>query len=185
MGKMFWGFFFAILDFNITINQTASIGLLPSFIGYILIIMSLNELDSYSDRFSRVKPIAIAVCIVSAIQYALNSFGIYVQLGIVGAVIDIVMAVLTLYIPYAIICGIKDIEIKFAKDLNSQNLMTFWKIILVSCIIVNVFVLLAYVPAVSALSSILVIVAGIVYLVGCIVFLINIYKSKKAFEFEV
>ena len=55
MKKLFWGFFFIFLDFNIDFD-TIRIGLIPAFVGYLLLFSGLAELSEESPRFEKIRP---------------------------------------------------------------------------------------------------------------------------------
>ena len=43
MKKLFWGFFFIFINFNIAINSHV-LNLIPSFVGYLLLYQAAGEL---------------------------------------------------------------------------------------------------------------------------------------------
>ena len=44
MSKIFAGFLFVFLNFNLTLNQTYTVNLLPDFIGFLLLYLGTREL---------------------------------------------------------------------------------------------------------------------------------------------
>ena len=64
MNNIFIGFIFVFLDFNLDLGSSR-IGLIPDFIGYVLIYQGLKELSGQSRRFSNAalirSPSAMAV----------------------------------------------------------------------------------------------------------------------------
>ena len=68
MKKLFWGFFFIYLNFNLNFNQH-SLNVLPDFVGYILLLQGARILEDESEFFSRARPFATGMTIYSAILW--------------------------------------------------------------------------------------------------------------------
>jgi len=62
------------LDFNINLGRS-KIGLLPDFIGYIVMAGGLAELQSESESFAKVKGFAKGMAVYSGILYLLDLLG--------------------------------------------------------------------------------------------------------------
>ena len=75
MRNIFIGFILIFLDFNLTINNS-QIGLIPDFIGYIIMINGLTEMADDSRLFLKSKPYAAGMAVYTGILYFADMFGI-------------------------------------------------------------------------------------------------------------
>lgn len=66
MSKIFVGLLLVFLDINFTFNTT-TIGLLPDFIGYFILIGGLAEMAAVNSHFGKARPFAIAMAIYDSI----------------------------------------------------------------------------------------------------------------------
>lgn len=171
MRNIFIGFLLVFLDFNIDIN-TCRIGLIPDFIGYIVMINGLKEMVHESRCFEKVKPFAVGMCVYSGFLYVLDLLGTSAALGWLGVLLGIVSLIVSLYISYTIIKGIAEAETNHNADLNSTSLKNTW-------ILMAIFHAASYVSAfVPALSIICILIS----LVVAIIFLVQFNRSKKLYE---
>jgi hypothetical protein len=126
MDKIFTGMIFAFLDFNINIGSS-QIGLIPDFVGYIFIVNGLFELSSKSSRFQKVQTHASIMAFYTGILYALDLFGISFSIGVyIRFFMGLVSTVLSLYISYNIVMGVKDIEKAEGWTLDGDRLFKLW-----------------------------------------------------------
>lgn len=171
MKKMFIGFLFIFLDFNLNLNAL-TIGLIPDFIGYIFLIQGLNEMSDYGIRFSKARPFSVFMTIYSGILYALDLFGVSLSLGYFTTALGIISIIISLYISYQIVCGIREIEAVRAVYLNGKQLLTTWKILAIFQVVTYLALL---VPALA-------IACLIVSFIFAIIFLVAFNTSKNLFE---
>jgi hypothetical protein len=161
VNNIFYGFIFVYLDFSITFGATR-VGLIPDFIGFILISIGVAELTAGNDRFSRVRPLAIGMAVYTGILYALDLFGISYSLGILSFFLGLASMIMSFYISYSIVRGVQDLEMTLGQDLNGGPLNTAW-LALVLC--AGVTYALSLVPALAVVCLIASIVIAIVFLV--------------------
>ena len=161
MKSIFIGMLLVFLNFNLDINAMR-IGLIPTFLGYIFMLKGLSELTEYSGQFSRVMPHTKVMIAYSAICYALDLFGISSSLGApVSFVLGLVSTIVSLFISYGIIMGIKDIETTRVQNLNSEQLYTTWKLLATFSLIVY---LLYLIPTLAIVCIIIGFIIGVYYL---------------------
>ena len=197
MLKIFIGFLFVFIDFNIYGFDIAA-----DFIGHILVYLGLNEYPDIAS-FQKAKPFTIVLLIKSLIFTIL---GIFIKADnsvfmIVSAVLAIAFAVVTLCQLYHFTKGVGELEEKTGLDLNYQKLFNLWnkrKLVeildAVFIVITSVFAILnltpdkinsydtALVTLVSAVISVISAVFVIMLLVIEIKQLIYIYKAKQALD---
>lgn len=123
-------------NFNINIGN-ATIGLIPSFIGYSYMLKGVLELQDFSNRFVTIAPFVKIMAMLHLCIYVANLFGISTEvfypfdLNSYTILVFAMALFLTgsgLYISYYIIMGIKDIESAEERDLNTGSLYSIWKI---------------------------------------------------------
>ena len=171
MKKIFLGFLFVFLDFNLNAGNS-TIGLIPDFLGFIFLVKGLQELSHESKRFVRMRPYAIGMAVYSGILYVMDLLGMSAALGWAGVILGIIATILILYISYNIIMGVKEIEANRNANLNGENLYSTW-------IPMAIMQVVTYVTIVAPAISIICIIVSFVL---AIVFLVQLNRTKNAYE---
>jgi hypothetical protein len=161
MRNIFIGLLFVFLDFNLTFGAS-QIGLIPDFVGYILMIQGLAELQNLSPRFIKARPFALGMAVYTGILYMMDVFGIGTG-SILSFILGLISTLISLYISYNIVMGIKDIEAMDGRDLNAQGLYSVWTVLAILSLIIYVLLI---VPILNFLCMIAGLIAGIVFLVS-------------------
>lgn len=156
ISNIFIGMLLVFLNFNINIGAS-QIGLIPDFVGYIIMRKGLTELFSWSDKFPRVVPYVTGMAVYSGICYALAIFGVSISL-----ILGLFSTVVSLYISYSIIMGIKDIELSKAQDLHSERLYSTWKLLALFSLVTYA---LLFIPGLSIIVMIAAFIIGVYYLI--------------------
>ncbi len=126
VNNIFYGLLFVFLDLEVPFGNW-KVGLIPDFIGYILIFAGLAELAAGKDRFSRMRPPAAAMAVYTGILYGIDLLGFsYYFDPIVPFALGLVSALGALYISYNIVRGVKDLEASLEQSLGSRPLFTVW-----------------------------------------------------------
>ena len=155
MTKIFVGFLFVFLNFNLTLNDTYVINLLPDFVGFILLYVGTRELLEESPRYTTAGPWLLG----------LNG-------GWVISLLTLVAAAVTYYATWLVIKGFEDIEKNNSVGIAAAESMRSWKI----CAILNIVaVALSWVPVLSVL-----LLLGMV--VVTIMLLVSLNKTRKLYE---
>lgn len=171
MNNIFWGMLFIFLDFHLEFGGS-KIGLIPDFIGYILIAYGIRELTTGRDRFSRMRTLAVVLTVYNAALYAMDFLGMSISLlPEVSIVLGLASLLASLYFSYNIVMGIKDLEAALEQDIGARRLYTVWTISAILSLAIYVLILI---PVLNVLS----IIAGLI--VG-IVFLVYLYRAKKLY----
>jgi len=151
MNNIFIGMLFVFLDFNIDFGTTR-VGLIPDFIGYILIAQGLAELT-----------VAIGMAVYTALLYALDLFGMLLTTEpLLMFLLGLASTILSLYVSYGVVMGINDLEAALEQDLNARSLYTAWTVLAVLSLAVYMLSLL---PVLSLVCLIAGFIVGIVFLV--------------------
>lgn len=173
MSKIFIGFILIFLDFNLNLGNS-QIGLLPDFIGYIMMINGIDEMALESPLFMKVKPYATFMAVYSGIIYLLDLLGI--SLGVALAyLIGLMSTAISLYISYNIIIGVIDIEDRYSKSLNGSTLKSTW----------TLFAIFSILTMVSLFFPVLAVISALISFVTAICFLFAFNKSKNYYYSKV
>lgn len=171
MNKLFWGFFFLFLNFNLNFNG-ASLQLLPDWVGFILLYAACNELESESELFQKPRPFCIGLAVYTGILWLMDLLGIGADLGILSWILGLAATCLNLYISMLIVDAVANVEMRRNYDLCSAYLRRVWKVVAVATIAANVLLI---VPVVALVCVLVAAVAGIVFLVA-------VHKTRKAYH---
>lgn len=180
MKKLFWGFLFINLNFNLNFNAH-TLNVLPDFVGYILLLQGMKDLEPESHFFQAARPFAIGMAVYTAILWVGALFGITSNEGWVSQLLGLVSMVVALYISWVLIQGVLEMEAAKAADLNGPKLYQLWKVLTVAQAAAKVIGLLANLANLSVLLG-LGIVLVIVGLVLIILYLMAWHKSAMAYE---
>lgn len=171
MKSIFIGYLLIFLDFNFNLNGHV-IGILPDFIGFILIAKGLQELSRESERFPKVRPWAIGMAVYTAVLYVLDLVGFNVDIQWLMLILSLIATSITLYISYSVILGVKDIEANRNADLNSEKLRTTYIPMAVLQVVSHLGIFIPYLAIVCSIISVILV----------IVFLVQLNRTKKAYE---
>ena len=164
MKKVFWGFFFVYLNFNLTLNGHA-LNLLPDFVGYILLFQAAGALAGESGRFRTLRPFAAGMAVYTGILWVGD------LLAVTGGS---AAAAVSLFISWNVVQDVLEIERARGADLNGQSLRTSWFILLAAQI--------AGYAAGLLISGALALAAGLAALAGLIWFLVALWKCAGRYE---
>jgi len=162
MNSIFKGMIFIFLSINFTFGNS-KIDLLPDFIGYFMILNGLEELYNQSENFIKIKPFVLGLGIYSVITLILNLAGITTELGYIAVIAGILYTIFLIYITYKIILGIMDIEKKINKSLNTEKLMSNWKLMITFNILTFITI---FIPVLAIICLIVYVVFVIAYLIA-------------------
>ena len=68
MNRLFWGLFFVLLDYKITVGR-AVFEILPDFVGFFLLMRGMESMADRSSCFNRGRHWAFAMALVSGVLY--------------------------------------------------------------------------------------------------------------------
>ena len=69
MRNIFSGFILIFLDFNLNLGNS-TIGLIPDFIGYFVMIGGLDQMVGESTIFTKVRPFVVGMAVYTGILYS-------------------------------------------------------------------------------------------------------------------
>jgi hypothetical protein len=171
MKNILIGFLLIFLDFNLNLGSS-QIGLIPDFAGYIIMINGLAEMAGESPLFLKVKPYATGMAVYTGILYLMNLIGISASLGALSYILAVASTIISLYISYCVVTGIKEMEEKYSVFLNGGSLKSTWTLL-------AVFNIAAFV---SLLIQPLAVICIIAAFIVAICFLVAFSKSKNLYD---
>lgn len=179
MRNIFVGLLLVFLDFNLDIGITR-VGLIPDFIGYILIYQGLGEISLLSGWFAKVRPFALGMSIYTALTYAGDLLGMWAQQNIwfISVLLGLVSVGVSLYISYGIVMGVKDLEVSEGRRLEGERLYQVWRMLAIFSAIT--YVLMA-VPMLLMVMGVLAFIGAIGAFIVGIVFLVAFNTTKNLY----
>lgn len=168
MTKIFVGFLFALLDFNIHLGS-ATLGLLPSFVGSILMLLGTQELQAESERYPKLRPWLLGISIYSGIVWVMNLLG--KNGNVLAQLLSFVSVGIMLYITYQIVMGFVDIEKLHGVNINAAQTIAMWK---VNAAMQVLCVVLCWIPIINVVLLIALVVVVILLLMA-------VYRTKKLY----
>jgi hypothetical protein len=162
MKNIFIGLLLIFLDFHLNLGNS-KIGLLPDFIGYFILSSGLFDMAEESPLFLKVKPHATGMAIYSAILYFMDLVGFTAELGVFSYLLAILSTIVSLYISYHIVMGVKEMEENRNALFNAQSLKSTWTVLAVFSIL---SLLSLPIPALAIISILVTIVTAICFLVA-------------------
>lgn len=170
MRNIFIGLLLIFLDFNLNLGSS-QIGLIPDFLGYIVMLNGLSEMAQESPLFMKVKPHATGMAVYTGVLYVLDLVGFSSSAGVFSYLLAAASVVVSLYISYNIVMGVKETEGRYGAGLNGDSLKSAWKLLAVFSAVTFVFILI---PALA-------IVCIIISFIAAIYFLVAFNKSKNLY----
>lgn len=177
MRSILIGMVLVFINFNIDIGE-ARIGLIPTFLGYILMHRGLWEILEHSEHFRRAMYFVRGMVAYSLVLYILDLAGGAQIHSILLVILGFISAVAALYISYKIVLGVKAIEKAREVELNSEQLMAWWKMKVMFAAMAHIFGLLAYMNPISPIMAIITLVLS---MLAYVIFLIVFNRVKNLY----
>lgn len=171
MDKLFLGILFAMLDVHISLGSLR-IGLLPDFVGYILMMKGLKALETESQWFSKGKLCALVMAVFTGVLYVMDLLEMSAQMGFLLWFLGLAALVVSLLLQYWIICGVRQMEARQFWDLQGDRLKSLW---LVLTVMKGICYVCSWVPVVGTIAAMADVIIGICYLTA-------FYQSKKHYQ---
>lgn len=170
MKKLFWGFFFIFIYFHLDFDAVR-IGLIPTFVGYLLLLGGISELLTESTRFEKVRIPSVIMAIYTGILYVCDFFGLGIEMSVyISIILGLVFCVLSYYISYHIVEGVIEIETQNSYPLDAARLKTAWIVLVVTHAA-------SYVAAYVNLG--VVAVAGLLVMLVCLICFLCFFRHSQ------
>lgn len=162
MQNIFLGMLLVFLDLNINLGD-ATIGLLPDFAGYILMIKGLEEMANESLLFEKARPWAVGMAVYTGVLYVMDFLAMNVQLRLLNWVMGMAALIASLVISRWILRGIQEIEANRHFQLLSAQLEQLWKPLAIVQLVAAAF---GWFPLIGGICALAAFVMGVCYLVA-------------------
>lgn len=183
MKLIFWGLVLSFFNFNLEVGGSI-IGLLPDFLGYILIWRGAGQILVQSRWLEKLRGPAVFMAFITGADYLMNLFGIIIvhEIAIIFLLIGIIGTVVRVYILYCLTKAVGDIGETLDVYLCADKLHKAWVVIAI-CQAVDVLCLLmiAAAPDLATIASMMSVIASFV---GYLWYLIVFYSSRKFYGNE-
>lgn len=173
MGYFFFGFLLALINFPITVGN-GTVDILPSFVGYLLLLLGCRAIGHECERFKRVKIAAIVLGVFSLAQFFLDALSLWPAEipEIVRTVISIAVTLMALYISYEFTESMKIVERSFSKPLGVSQLATAWTLLCIGTVLYSF----------GAFLEDLILLCFILHILAVAWFLTSLYGVWKNFK---
>lgn len=171
MNHLFLGMLFVLLDFNLSFGR-CTLGLLPDFVGYILILKGLESLSAASGKFAKAKPWALVMAVYTGVLYISDLLSLSFRLRLLAWGLGLASTAAGLAISYWIVTGVQEIERIQSRDLQGQKLKLMW---IYMAVISGICYVCNWIPIVGVIAAAGSLVIGICFLVA-------FYKTKTLYE---
>lgn len=142
MQNIFYGMLLVCLNFTFSIGSV-KIGLLPDFVGYILMMKGIDEIVHESSQFVKIKPYIMTMVVYTCLLYIGDLFGLSIQInGFIASVLGLIAVIIAFYISYTIISGIREIEKNDQCNLNGEILHTVWIVRVICSMVVYIAIVI-------------------------------------------
>lgn len=170
MGKIFAGFIFVLFNFNINLNNS-TIGLIPNFVGYFLILNGIKDLEDNARYFGAACPTAIFFTAYSILTYLLDITGILAG-SMASSVFGLVSTAGTLIMAYFVVSGVCCIESEKRVFLNGESLKKIWIVMVMTDVMLYL----------SLLAPALVVILLFATVVISIIFMVTLYQCRLEYR---
>lgn len=121
MKKIFAGLIFILFNVNVTLGGYM-IGLLPAFLGYLLVAAGLKEVWQEEGIFENLVPLALEIAVFTGMIYMIQLLPMTRREGLL-AVLNVLSALCFFVMAYKITDGIKVLEKKHLCTLSARRLV--------------------------------------------------------------
>ena len=177
ISKAIWGYFF--LYFNINLG---TISILPSFIGYILFLKSIDLLQEEERELSLLKTLGVILGIWEGIQWLANCVG-YSFDG-KWQFINLIIGLLNLYFHFQFITNLASIAKKHQQEscIYDRNLLTYRTRLTILQTIFRVFTTFNFI--LEEVMIYITVILGIILVIVCIGIMVILNQLRKHLKNE-
>ena len=162
MNRLVLGMLFVFLDIPLELGS-ATLELLPDFVGYLLMMKGLRELSVESTVFQRGETVALVMAVIHGVHWLMDFFAASVQAELYAWLVGLVVTVLDLVLTYWVVKGVEDMERRYHWVLQAGKLRSMWLVQLVLTILCT---LLNWLPLVGTVCVIASFVVAVCFLVA-------------------
>lgn len=147
----FIGFLFIFFDYDVVFAGGHIINFIPDFVGYLPIILGCIKLKNESNRFFRVRILAVILGIWSITAFSLGAFALQLH-TVVETTVSVASTLLSIYMTYEFCEGVRMMERSRKRPIGASSLSSAWIVLSMASLF---FYLTAFFPAIYLLCLIL------------------------------
>lgn len=170
MNKLFTAFLLIYLDIDLHFGGS-TLGLLPDFVGYIIMFKGLHELREDNPKFEKLHPLVTVLGVYTGVIYIMDLFGVFAEMRWLLFILGLAALALSAVVVYSIILCVQGIESARHSDYSTGVLIKAWRINTIAAFIVHIFTSFGWLRA----------IAGIVGAAAAILFLFVFYQTKERY----
>ena len=170
MDYLFLGFLLIFLDINVPLGAR-TVGFLPAWLGYILVIKGLDALTEESGRFAAARPWCVGMAVYTGVLWVANLFALGAELTFFVWLLGLAGTCVSFYITSIILDGIDRMQLQHG-EIGAARLRKAWQVAAIATIGAY---LLSIVQAIALLCK-------IVSAAASIVFLVRMYATRRAWN---
>ena len=180
MKRLFWAFFFILLNFSITIGS-ASVQLIPTFVGFALLVSACMRLAVESPLFVPIQRWGIGLCLYYAFVWLRDLFlhSDNSTLSSLMNILDSVALFLTLYVAWRVVHAIATVEVQRNIELGSVPLFSAWKAVLYCALLAIVLPFVFIFPGIVPVASLCLLIGQVL---STVFFLVRLWRVGKNYD---
>lgn len=156
MNRLFWGLFFVLLDYQVTLGSMV-IEVLPDVIGYYLLMKGMEELAQMSIHFDRGRHWAFGMAIVSGLIFGAELMNPQPMTKVWLWTAELGMLAVLLVLIRKVLRGLREM------GKNAQRPEAVWMIL---AVLLPLCHLVSWVPVVGGVSGVAAMVIGALFLLS-------------------
>lgn len=125
MSRLFWGLLFVALDYDVTVGSL-TIGLIPDFLGFWLLMKGMETLADESKCFDRGRHWAFGMVLLSVVLYVKSFLNLSSGSKVGFWVLGLVGFCVGLFVLHQMVAGIRQMERRRGWVLQGEKLKTMW-----------------------------------------------------------
>lgn len=177
MKTIFWGLLITWFHFNLEIGA-ASIELLPSAVGWYLVLQNVRELPPCSAQAALEGPLKVMIGL-SAVTWCTKLVG---GLGILGNALALMETFAHVYALYLLIELVAAIEMMISHAMPVAALRNYYKTWSVSIILSAIFGAAMLLPLFATVAALITGICALIAFVASICLVVQFWNAAKAYE---
>lgn len=176
ISKAIWGYFFLYFNLSINIGE-GSISILPSFVGYIFFLKTIDFLKDEERELSLLKPLGIILGIWEGIEWLANCIGY--DFGGKWQFITLIIGILNLYFHFQFITNLASIATKYQQEgcIYDKRLLKYRTILTILQTVFTLLTAFSFIP--EEVLIYVTLVLGIIFVVFCIGIMVILNQLRK------
>lgn len=131
MTKMLLGIVLIALELTVTVKDIHLIGILPDFVGYLLLVFGMKEVSNQTDYYASNRKFTFWIGVFSLMVYIMNLSGYTATGAFEPLLMQLLIIILEPISLFRIVKGIRKMEQDYELKMCSTALFVFWALMTV------------------------------------------------------